>query len=77
MADALIVLLAAAIASGVTFLAIHKTIGERRFRDGWITGFNLAWEEKVKADEKARSEHIKRIRKVGPKLLVIKGKNER
>jgi hypothetical protein len=74
--NALAVLLAFVLGCVTAFFAVRKTIGERRWRDGYLHGFNLAWDEKADADEKALVDRLKKIRKTGPKLLVIKGEKK-
>ncbi len=69
-------LLAFVLGGVTTFFVVRKTIGERRWRDGYLDGFNLAWDEKADADEKARQELLKKIRKTRPKLLIIKGEKK-
>lgn len=55
------------------FFVSRRTVGERRWREGYLYGFNLAWEEKAKMDNELRERHLKNIRKKRPCFKVIKG----
>lgn len=50
-----------------------RTVGERRWRDGYLYGFNLAWDEKAKLDNELKQKHLKEIRRKRPQLTIIKG----
>ena len=54
-------------------LITKRFVGERMWRDGYMYGFNLAWDEKSKSDEAARQKHLKDIRKKRPKLTLVGG----
>jgi len=69
MSDAAAVLMSFVLGCVVTFFAVRKTIGERKWRDGYLYG----WDEKAKVDEKIVNDRLKKLRRSGPKLLVIKG----
>ena len=55
------------------FFVSKRSVGERKWRDGYLFGFNLAWEEKAKMDKELRERHLKDIRKKRPRLHVVKG----
>ncbi len=73
MTDAIAVLISFVLGCVVTFFFVRKTIGERKWREGYLHGFNFAWDEKAKVDEKIVTDRMKKLRRSGPKLLVIKG----
>lgn len=55
------------------FYLTKKFVGERMWREGYLYGFNLAWDEKKKADEAARAKFLKDIRKKRPRFTIVKG----
>ncbi len=73
MTDAAIVLFAFALGSVVSYYVLRETLGARKWRDGYLQGFNYAWDEKAKVEETASRDRMKKLRKSGPKLVVVKG----
>jgi len=57
----------------VGFLVSKRFVGERYWRDGYLYGFNLAWDENAKLSKAQKEQHLKDIRKRRPKLKLIKG----
>lgn len=55
------------------FFVSRRSVGERKWREGYLFGFNLAWEEKAKMDKDLQERHLKDIRKKRPRLRVLKG----
>ncbi len=76
MNDALAVLIAFVIGCVSAYFALRRTIGERKWRDGYLHGFNYAWDEKEKIDQTVIKERLKKLRKTGPKLVVLKGEKK-
>lgn len=76
MSDAIAVLVAFVIGCVSTYFVLRHTIGEKKWRDGYLHGFNYAWDEKEKVDQTAAKERLKKLRKSGPKLFVVKGDKE-
>ena len=73
MSDAVAVLVAFVLGCVATYFALKRTIAARNWRDGYLHGFNLAWDEKAKVEDEARAQRLKKLRKTGPKLVVVKG----
>ena len=73
MNDAIAILVAFVLGCVVTYYALKRTVGGRMYRDGYLHGFNLAWDEKAKVEDEARAQRLKKLRKTGPKLFVVKG----
>lgn len=73
MNDALVVLVSFVLGCVVTFFLVRRVVGDRRWNEGYFHGFNLAWDEKAKSDQEAHAVRLKKLRKTGPKLVVLKG----
>ena len=73
MSDAIIVLVAFVFGCITAYYVLRSTVGARCWHDGYLHGFNLAWDEKTQADEAARLKKLKEIRKKRPYFEVIKG----
>ena len=76
MSDAIVVLIAFGLGCVTTYFALRETLGARRWRDGYLQGFNYAWDEKEKVDQTAFKDRLKKLRKTGPKLVVLKGEKK-
>lgn len=57
----------------VGFHASKRSVGERKWRDGYVYGWSLAWDENEKLSKELKEQHLKNIRKKRPKLKLIKG----
>jgi len=55
-----------------SFFLMRHTIGSHRWRDGYLYGFNHAWDEKTKVEEAVHRDRMKKLRKTGAKLIVVK-----
>ncbi len=73
MTAALTVLIAFVLGAAVAVLGLNKIIGKRSWREGYLWGFSVAWEEKAKADMIATQKRAKELRRRRPKFVVIKG----
>jgi len=73
MSDALAVLLSFVAGCVVTYTLVKRTIGTRNWHDGYLQGFNYAWDEKAKSDEDERLKKLKQIRKKRPRFEIIEG----
>ena len=72
IAGALIVSLAVAFG----YFVLGLTEAKRRWREGYLHGFNHAWDEKSKMDVELRERHQRDIRRRRLRLQVIKGGDE-
>lgn len=73
MSDAFLVLITFAGGSLLGYFLTRRTVGERRWRDGYLYGFNLAWDEKAKVEQEAADRRVREIRKRRPRFQLIKG----
>ncbi len=76
MNDAIAVLVAFSLGCVAAYFVLRETLGARRWRDGYLQGFNYAWDEKEKVDQTAVKDRLKKLRKTGPKLVVLKGEKK-
>lgn len=76
MSGAITVLVAFSLGVVAAYFVLRETLGTRRWRDGYLQGFNYAWDEKEKFDQTAVKERLKKLRKTGPKLVIVKGEKK-
>lgn len=76
MSDAVVALAAFTLGCVASYYVLREVLGARKWRDGYLHGFNYAWDEKAKVEEAAKHDRLKRLRKTGPKLHVIKGEKK-
>lgn len=73
MTDVLTVLLSLLIGGGVGYLLTWRVVGDRKWCEGYLYGFNLAWDEKARMDTEIRERQRKEMRKRRPQFEVIQG----
>lgn len=70
-----VVILAAAACVGVGvlmgWLAACDVVGGRRFRDGYLSGYNDGWSEKDGLEAALRARRAKELRSRRPRLYVV------
>lgn len=57
----------------VGYVLARALVGRRKWREGYLYGFNLAWDEKAKIEQDAKERQLKQIRRSRPRFQVIKG----
>ena len=72
MIELLFLLVGLAIGYGFSW----KVIGGRKWREGYLYGFNLAWDEKARMDTELRERQQRELRKRRPRLEIIKGEKK-
>lgn len=73
MTDAFYAILTFVVGAVLGYLVTKRTVGERRWRDGYLYGFNLAWDEKAKIDRETQERRLKELRRRRPSFKVIRG----
>jgi hypothetical protein len=71
--DAFYAILTFVIGALLGFFVARRSVGERRWREGYLYGFNLAWDEKAKMDQELQQRHLKDIRRKRPRFHLVKG----
>lgn len=64
------------VGGGAGYVLARYTVAERRWRDGYLYGFNLAWDEKAKVEREAAERRMRDIRKKRPRFQLIRGEKE-
>ena len=73
MRDSVAVLVAFLLGCLAAYNVLRSSVGARCWRDGYLRGFDLAWDEKAKLDEEAKQKRLKELRRRKPRLEVVKG----
>jgi len=60
----------------VGYIGLKRSHGERKWREGYLYGFNLAWDEHAKLDKELRDRHLKEIRRKRPSFKLIRGNKD-
>lgn len=73
MSDAFAILVSLLVGVGLGYLLTRRVVGGQKWREGYLYGFNLAWDEKVRMDTEIRERQRKELRKRRPHFEIIHG----
>lgn len=76
MTEAFVGFLALMASGTIGYLIARRIEGSKRWRDGYLYGFNHAWDEKAKLDAEVRDRHLKQLRKQRPRFQLIRGEKQ-